>query len=294
VTEKSKYRLLFYCLGLFRKGAEQVLPGELVPYLAFVRNAFLKMLAYRARYYVGILNYLVFISVNYFIWQAVYSGREAGALIKGFSLEEMVTYVTVAWIARTLYYSNIDYYMNDMVKTGEIVVQLLRPVNFQLMMTAQAFGESLFRLIFFTIPCGLVYLLIFPILPPASFGSLLLFLFSTAVSFVILTELHFITGLAAFYFHSINGIIRAKFFIVQLCSGLLLPIPFFPAWAQVLLNVLPFRVIAYVPLQFYLGKMPIQQMPSVFVNQIVWIGVLWILGRILSQRAFSKLTVQGG
>ena len=43
------------------------------PELSFARIGFLNMLAYRARYYVGVLTYLFNVAVYYFIWRAVFS-----------------------------------------------------------------------------------------------------------------------------------------------------------------------------------------------------------------------------
>jgi len=294
VTTKERYGYFFIVLSPLRYVVERCLPQTLKPYVAFVRSSFLKMLAYRTRYYVGIINYLVFISVNYFIWEAVFAGKGEGALVKGYSFTEMVTYVSVAWLARSFYYSNSDYQMNSMFKTGEITVYLLRPVNFQVMIMAVAIGEVIFRALLLTVPSALVILAIFPVMPPDSFLNLVLFLYSTVISFIILEEIHFITGLAAFYLHSINGVIRAKFFIVQLCSGLLLPIPFFPEWIQFVFKCLPFQIIAFVPLEFYLGRVAPGDIPMVLLNQLFWVGALWGLGAFFSYKAFSKLTIQGG
>ena len=71
-------------------------------YLAFITNAFLNMLAYRLRYYTGIVTYLHFVSVHYFIWQAVFAEQPSGARLNGFTFEEMVTYISIGWIARSL------------------------------------------------------------------------------------------------------------------------------------------------------------------------------------------------
>ena len=48
------------------------------PYLAFVRAAFLKTMAYRLRYYTGIVSYLVYVSTYYFLWKAFYSEAVRG------------------------------------------------------------------------------------------------------------------------------------------------------------------------------------------------------------------------
>jgi len=252
------------------------------------------MLAYRLRYYTGILTYLLFVSVHTFIWLAIYRGKGEGATVRGFTLEEMVTYVAIGWVSRSLYFSNIDETIDDLVRTGHVSIFLLRPVNFQLMMLFQAVGESLFRLLFFSLPITIVILAIFPVSLPASAPDALLFLCSTAAGFLVLVQLNFLVGLLAFVLKSTQGIMRAKYYMVQLFSGLLLPLSFFPSWAEAALNLMPFKVIAYVPLQFYLGKIPANEMIGVFANQIFWILFLTGLGVVYWQRAMAKLTLQGG
>ena len=267
---------------------------SLRPYAAFARNAFLNMLAYRLRYYTGFINYLTFVSVNYFIWKAVFYNKPAGTLINGYTLTEMITYITVGWIARTLYFSNIDYAMNTMVETGEVSTHLIRPINIQLMLISQSIGELLFRIFFLFLPVACSFVLIFPIEGPVNLTAGLLFLWSVFASFLILSQINFLVGLSAFYLQSIFGVIRAKFYIVQLCSGLLLPLPFFPIWFQTALDYLPFKYITFIPLQFYLGKITQEMWASVFMEQLLWISILALAGAILWRQASAKLIIQGG
>lgn len=263
-------------------------------YRVFIRNAFLEMLAYRMRYVTGIMTYLLFVSVNYFIWQAVYAQRPIGEMIHGFTLSDMVTYICVGWVARTLYFSNIDYDIDEMVRTGQVSIMLLRPVNFQMMLISKAFGELLFRAAFFTLPVGIFIFSVFHIQWPANALDLFCFVVSLLTSFFVLAEINFILGLLAFSLKSINGIIRAKYYLVQLFSGLLLPINFFPDWARVVLEVLPFRFMTYVPLQLYLGKIPNHELPALFLSQLLWVVGLHICGHLMWRKAAAKLTVQGG
>ena len=79
-----------------------------------------------------------------------------------------MTYVAVGWIIRTFYYNNIDREMANDVQQGHIAAKLARPVNYQGMQISQAIGESVFRLIMFTIPTGAVILLIYPVQAPIS------------------------------------------------------------------------------------------------------------------------------
>jgi len=263
-------------------------------YGAFIRNAFLNMLAYRLRYFTGILTYLLFVSVHYFIWSAVYSGHGEGTLIKGFTLPEMLSYVALGWVSRSLYHSNIDNEVNELVRSGQISVFLLRPVPFHAIMLVTALGESLFRLLFFTLPISVVIFLVFPVLAPSSVYAGLSFLIAICFSFFVLAEINFIVGLLAFFIKSIDGIMRAKYYLIQLFSGLLLPLTFFPQWFSGFLDWLPFKLIAYVPLQIYLGKIESEDIAAVFLEASIWSLLLLLLSQLLWVKAMKKLTLQGG
>jgi len=263
-------------------------------YFSFVRNAFLKMLAYRLRYYTGILTYLFFVAVYYFIWQAVYANKAGGATINGYTLPEMLTYVTIGWIARSFYFSNIDDEIDDLVRSGQVSVYLLRPVNFQLMMLTQAVGESLFRILFFSVPIGIVIIWIFPVNPPQNVFDFGMFALATTIGFFVMASLNFLVGLLAFYLKSIDGIMRAKYNLINLASGLILPFTFLPAWLKSSLEFLPFKSISYVPLNLYLGKVPRDQIAPLLMGQIYWLIFLAGLGYFMWSRAAAKLTLQGG
>ena len=47
---------------------------SLVPYAEFSRVGFVNILAFRLRYFTGIITYFLNVTVYYFIWSAVYSG----------------------------------------------------------------------------------------------------------------------------------------------------------------------------------------------------------------------------
>ena len=263
-------------------------------YSSFVRIAFLNMLAYRLRYYTGILTYVLFVSVHYFIWKAIFFGQPAGGRINGFTLSEMVTYVAVGWIARSCYFSDIDTEIDELVRSGQVSVFLLRPVNFHLMLLSQAAGESLFRILFFTGPIAVAVLTLFPVSLPASSSAALMFAVATVFSFLIMAEINFLIGVLAFFTKSIQGIARAKYMLLQLFSGLLMPLAFFPHWFRGALELLPFKNITYIPLQLYLGKISGAEIGSVFANQILWTAALVGLSHVLLRKALRRLTLQGG
>ena len=60
----------------------------LVPYAQFSRVGFVNILAFRLRYFTGIITYFLNVTVYYFIWSAVYRG---GIAIAGYDLAQMIT-----------------------------------------------------------------------------------------------------------------------------------------------------------------------------------------------------------
>ena len=133
--------------------------------LPFARIGFLNMLAYRARYYVGVLTYLFNVAVYFFIWRAVFRHADS---VAGLTLQQMITYVAVGWAIRSFYFNEIDRDLATQVQEGRLAMSLIRPVDFQTVMIADAAGQSAFRAVLFTIPISFVLALLFPLQPPAS------------------------------------------------------------------------------------------------------------------------------
>jgi len=265
--------------------------SALARYFAFSRVAFLQILSYRLRYFTGIITYLVNVTVYYFIWRALY---HEGGTIQGFTFEQMVTYVAVGWIIRTFYYNNIDREMAVDVQQGHIAAKLARPVNYQGMQLSQAVGESFFRMIMFTVPTGVVILLIYPVQAPASGLAAAAFLLSLFYSFLIFAAINFLIGTCAVYLQSILGLIRAKYFLIEILSGLVIPINFFPDRLVRLSHWLPFQHISYTPLMIYMGKISGRFLGLALLVESFWAVALLLAGHWFWNVATRKLTVQGG
>ncbi len=95
----------------------------------------------------------------------------------------------------------------------------------------------------------------FPVRPPASLAAAALFLVSAALSFFLVAAINFLVGLIAIRTKSILGILRAKYLILELLSGLLIPTTLFPEPFRSVLFASPFPHINYTPAALYLGKL---------------------------------------
>jgi viologen exporter family transport system permease protein len=260
-------------------------------YAEFVRVGFVNTLAYRLRYYTGIVTYFIYVSIYYFIWKAIY---EHSASIEGFDFKQLLTYVAVGWIIRSFYYNNIDQEIAIQVMEGKLAMDLIKPVNTQFMYVAQALGESVFRLALLTLPTAVVLALVFPVRLPASALNFAAFLLSVFMSFFIVAGINFCVGTFAIRLKSILGLLRAKYFLLELFSGLLIPISFFPEVFQKALAFMPFQYISYVPVLIYLGKVQGVGILKELAIQLFWVFALLALGDALWRWSSRRITIQGG
>jgi len=261
------------------------------PAMSFARIGFLNMLAYRARYYVGVLTYLFNVAVYYFIWRAVF--RHSPTVV-GMTLAQMITYVAVGWTIRSFYFNEIDRDIAGQVQEGRLAMNLIRPVNFQTVMVFDAAGQSAFRAVLFTVPIGIVVALLFRVQPPASVSALVLFLYSAVVSFFLVAALNFVVGLIAIRTKSILGILRAKYLVLEVLSGLIIPTTLFPQPFRSILFASPFPHINYTPAALYLGKATGAEATRLVFLQTAWTVVLLALGQLVWRRSRHRITIQGG
>jgi ABC-2 type transport system permease protein len=260
-------------------------------YFEYLRISFQSVLAYRARYFVGVITYMVHIAVYYFIYKALFANSTS---IEGYSLPDMVTYVSIGWVAKSFYLNYIDQELAQNVRMGQIAMDLVKPVDFQLMYYFRGYGQSLFRICLFTPPIVLASVLVFPINAPAGWMNLGLFFISTFFSALIYLGINYVMGILAVFFLSIEGVLHPKNLMIELFSGLLIPIDWFPGWFQNLSAALPFQAIAYLPLSIYLGRLKGMQLWFSLGLQVAWAVGLFLLGRFLWQISQRRLLVQGG
>ncbi|MBK7769901.1 MAG: ABC-2 family transporter protein [bacterium] len=284
-------------------GAARLQPWRRTPagsvglYGYFVRLAFLKFLAYRLRYYTGVVSYTIFVAGHYYLYLALYAGRAAEGLpasIGGLDVREMVTYVAISWIGRSLYFNNISRDLARMVTEGEIAMHLIKPFHLQSVMMFEAVGEAGFRLIMFTIPIMLVVVPLFGVGAPASAAALGWTFVSFALSLVIYSQLGFLVGCLAFAMKNIQGVLRAQMVGMDFLTGVVVPFTFFPGWFQAAVGWLPFQAISYVPVMIYLGKRQGPDLAQGLLLQVGWAVVLTIAARLVWRVATRHVTVQGG
>ena len=266
-------------------------------YFNFIRLAFLKFLAYRLRYYTGVISYTIFIAGHYYLYTALFASRvaESGdSSIGGLTISQMITFVAISWIGRSFYFNNIAQQLMRMIVDGEIAMHLIKPFNVQTVLMFEAIGEAGFRLLMFTLPIMVVVVPVFHIGGPPEPTLYLWTFLSFCLALIVHSQINFLLGCLAFYMKNIQGVLRAKMVSMDFLTGVVVPFTFFPEWFQQVVQWLPFQAISYIPVTIYLGKRPGNELYEAILIQMAWAVGLFVAGRLVWRFSVRRVEVQGG
>jgi len=272
---------------------------RLSPYIWLMRLTFLKLMVYRMRYITGIATYAIFVGGQYAIWKAVFSAKgltHPADRLDGLTLHELTTYIAIGYIARSAYFTNTDSEIAARFHSGDVVLDLLKPLSFHGQWYAQAAGETLFRLLFFAAPMSLILVPLFGVQAPEGAGWWqfpLLFV----LAFLVNSELNLLAGTASFYLEDITGLMSLKRNLMMLLSGLMVPLHFLGPVLASLTSLLPFALVSYYPTMAYVGKLGVDGhpgFPEVLLLGGTWMALLRLANIVLYHHATRRLEVQGG
>lgn len=269
--------------------AMRLAPRPKYPALALV--AAQQALAYRGATILNIVAGLAQVAVLYYLWRVVLAADPG---VGGFDWERMRAYVLLAYGINALLAFPAESRLFDTIRSGQVAVELLRPVDYLKAQLAQALGAAAVEggiSAALTLALGLA---VFGIAPPASPVAALLFPISVALGFLVKFLISYLTGLLCFRTLNAVGLLWARAAVTNILSGALIPLAFFPGWLRAAALAAPFQAIVHTPLAIYLGEAREIALAGALAVQAGWVAALWILARILWLPAVRSLTVQGG
>ena len=248
-------------------------------------------LAYAINAWGALVVTLLQIFVFYYIWMAIY---KTDALINGISKEQIVTYVILSRILYTQVTSGFIPRIGRKVHTGEITMDLLKPMDFQLFMFFGRVGDFISFFVMTAVPILIICALFFGMQAPLNAWTSICFLLSLLMAIAVSFFVEYWIGLLTFYTNYSWGLQTLQEALVSLFSGALIPLTFFPGWLRTITDFLPFQQMSYSPISIYLGIVKGTQVLEVLAFQLLWIIILWFLSRLFYSFAIKKITVQGG
>ena len=213
--------------------------------------------------------------------------------------------VTYTWLGQAflvLLPWNSDPEVVAMVRTGDVSYDRLRPLDTYFFWYVRAMGWMLARVV----PrAAMMFVVAGLILPLVGLGSWRLrfpigvesaLLFAPAMLSVLLLSSAMVMLLNIGVVATMNerGPNHLMVPLVNILSGSIVPLPFFPDWIQWLLFIQPFAGLVDIPYRIYFGNLSGIAALAGIIQQLVWTAILLLIGRYLMVRVMSRLEVQGG
>jgi ABC-2 type transport system permease protein len=273
--------------------------GALRPYLTVFTARLQQTLQYRAAAFAGFITQCWFGIMRILILAAFYAGGAAHAPM---SLGNAVTYTWLGQAFLAFLPWGADPDVAEMVRTGAVAYERARPVDTYAWWYMRALAWSVARVLpraalmaaFACVLLPLAGLGKWGLPPPPSLAAAGFFALSV-VGMVLLsasiTQLINVIMTAALTDRGPNTLVAP---VVNLFSGAIVPLAFFPDAMRPWLRAQPIAGLVDIPFSIYFGGIAGWGAAGAIALQFGWTAVLILAGRAWLARVMRRLVVQGG
>ncbi|MFJ2947739.1 ABC transporter permease [Streptomyces sp. NPDC087226] len=260
-------------------------------YLSVAVGGFRRYASYRAATAAGVFTNTVFGLILVYTYLALWDERPG---LGGYDQAQAVTYV---WLGQCLYATlaiqggGAEKELMERIRTGEVAVDLYRPVDLQLWWLAGDVGRAAFQLLGRGLVPFLFGSLFFTMALPTEAAVWLAFAVTLVLAAVVSFALRYLAALCVFWLMDGMGIGQVLMITGVFFSGMVLPLNVFPGTLGEVVRVLPWAAQIQVPADVLMGE---TDPSAAFAFQAAWAVALLAAGRLLQSVATRRVVVQGG
>jgi ABC-2 type transport system permease protein len=227
------------------------------------------------------------------LWRALYAHTATAAgLTKAMAVSYAVLAVLMLNIRRADRFGARDTVIQHM-QYGTIAYWLVRPLSPQRYSLWRGVGDQAYTVMWAA--AGYVICRATGVLaPPSSADAAAAFAVTFLLGQSLLYYLALLTDQMCFWAIKNLAVVSIMIFAQNLLSGGYAPLWYFPGWFRWASNALPFQYTIGVPLSFYIGRIPLADLPAELSVAAGWVVALAILTRLLWRKAAERIAAQGG
>ena len=267
------------------------------PYLAILAARFALLLQYRMAAFAGFGTQMWWGVIKILVLAAFYRS----APHQPQSLANSITYVWMGQGFLGILPWNADAELVQMVETGNVGYERLRPVDTYAYWFMRALAWRTAAPLLRVIPMFLFAALALPLAglsdwawhPPTTLESAALFLGSMTLTILLSSAMTTLINIGVAAIRTGRGVGMA-IGLVTVFSGMTIPLALLPASMQTFLFWQPFAGLVDIPYRIYFANLVGIHAFYGMVAQFSWLAVFVLLGRMAMQRVMSRVDMQGG
>ena len=223
---------------------------------------------------------------------------ESGGKDLPMELSQVITYLWLnqALLALVNQFSR-DQELFKLIRDGGISYELARPKDLYFMWYFKILGQRLSNVVLRFFPLVLVTSLLphpYHFGLPVSFAHFVVFHLSLFMGSLLVTALSTLYPIITLTTMNEKGFVNLVITMADILSGIVVPIPFFPRFLQIISSWLPFQYISDLPFRVYVGNVSISNGLHGIMIQFIWIVILILMGHFLMKKNLNRVVVQGG
>jgi ABC-2 type transport system permease protein len=265
-----------------------------VLYVAVAVRAFRRYSTYTAATLAGVFTNSVFGVIISFVYIAVWKENpDAG----GYDVTDALTF---AWLAQAMIMTVAIFAggstddVADRIRTGDVAIDLYRPVSFLGWWLATDLGRATYHLLSRGVAPTVVGALLFDLRYPDSVLTALAFLVSVTLAVVVSFGVRMLVAMSAFWLLDQTGVANLAMLFAVFFSGLAVPLVLFPGWTRDVVMLLPWSAFVQVPADIWLGQRTGMRVLGGVAFQAGWAAMLLLVAGGVLRLAKRKVVVQGG
>lgn len=268
-------------------------------YAALASMRLRAILQYRAAALAAVATQLFWGLLRFMILDGFYRSDPSAS---DFTTVHLASYVWLGQAMFGLFPMNVDPLASDRIRSGAVAYELLRPLDLYANWAVSVVGWRIGRTALRAVPLLLFAAVVLPLVgartwalgPPAGAGA--------AIGFAVAIALGVLTGMAVtllgqtvmLWTLSATGWNAILPLAAWICSGMVVPLPYLPHWAQAVLELLPFAGLIDTPFRIYSGHLAGSEALRALLVQAAWVVALVAAGHRLMAVGIRKVVIQGG
>jgi len=255
-------------------------------YLAVIKIAYMSVLENRWQILIANLQSTFTLFVLYYFWQSVFTGK---TLVNGYTFPQIITYYFIVRVT----YNRVSAFgassMAKNIRSGDITKYLLRPYDFTFYHVCSYFTSATLWTFgnLFAISIFSLYIYKDLVAPPSAIYWLFFFIVYI-LNGLLSIFINLNIGYVGFWIGEVTHLKVVSTIFINIFSGGLVPLAFFPIWFQNTSKYLPFKYLVQFPTDIYFGRLSIVDSLIGIGTLTMWVVALYSLSNFLLKKGLKN------